>query len=802
MQAIATWVATKVVVAASAAGVSGTALSVVGVTAFYGTQLAIAAAAAAAARSLAGTPDIETAKGTLKQPMPPRIRGYGRRRLGGSFLLWEAQKNYAYDVVAVHHGRIEAVEQVWLHDNVLSFVGGGTSGWVQGSPVYGGGDNDLIHIETRLGAETETAYSAIVAALGPSGIWTEDCRGDGIATIGADYHHAKKENLLADFPNGNTPQWGITGRLSPVWDPRDPAQSRTDPSTWTASANLALQLLDFMWNAPGGMRVDYEAEIAPQLAGWKEEADICDEAVPLKAGGTEPRYWGSGFYALPGDPQDTLDKMLAACDGRVLRDEFGVWRLWVGKVRGPTVWLTDEDIADYDVQGDAAAFDVANEIVPTFVSEAHGWSMIEATPWRVEAEVLARGAAHTTPLPLEWCNSASMSRRLAKREWFRQQAEIRGTLVGRLSAARALGHRWIGVSCADLELENAWLEVQKGGRISFARAAVDLPFSLVDPAVDAWDAATEEDASGTAPDRPDVGTFDPPVLTSATPFAESLGGAEGVRLALVGSGPDREDLTWYVRTRATGDDTFQVTQVTDEAPGTPFEGESGFVPAVASLEVGIGYETGGSTLRWSAALTIDTTLPTSQPAPTLFSAGGTAGVVSLSARTPVNPEAAEVEFLSTSGATFASPTLRATAPVTALGAIVEAEATLSGANYWWARAVHEDGVTKSDPVGPIQVVETMSPPTGLSIVSGGGRTIHWTTPDVPNFDHVKLFWKAATGDHLFAGSTYLSAAGALAEAPNTADSYYWSAGGTYDIWVVAYNADETASAVSATYVTG
>lgn len=698
-QAIAQWVATKVVIAASTV-VTGNALSVVAAVAYYGTQIAVTAAIAAGVGALAGgTPDTETAKGSLKQPMPPRMRGYGRRRLGGAYLLWEAQGNKACDVIAWHSaGRVVGpVEQVWLHDNVVALTGGN---FVVGSPDYGGGASDLIHVETRLGLDTETPYAGIIAAL--PGVWTEDHRADGIATLGADYRHAKKENLLADFPNGD-PRWSVTAWLSPVWDPRDESQTREDDSNHRAESNLALQIMDFCCR-PDGMAMDYATEIAPALEHWKGEADICDEAIPLKAGGTEPRYWGSGYYALPDDPQNTLDKMLAACDGRLLRDEFGVWRLWVGKVRTPTVWLTDEDIADYDIQGDAAAFDAVNELVPSFVSEAHKWTMIEATPWRDEADIALRGRVLSSSLPLEWVNSASLARRLAKRESARQLTPLRGALVGKLSCIRALGHRWIGVDLPDLDMMQTVIECEKGGKTAFSRAAVDLPFSVANPDVDEWDPETEEDGSGTAPDRPEFEDLDPPVLLSATPFADSLGETNGVRLSLMGSGPDRDDLTWYVRWRVAGDISFLVSEVTDEAPGSPFAGESGFVAAAASLEIGIGFETGGSTLKWSDALTINTTVQATTPPPTDLTVEASGQEVAVSWRYP------QTAFGSVQVRRNTADDYEGAVDVGGLltGGLGQVESLtdegLAFGRYWyWVTAFAADD-TPSDPAGPVEVM--------------------------------------------------------------------------------------------------
>lgn len=622
------WVAGKVAGALISAGVSGKALALAGAAAAVGTQAALYAGSLYASQALAGgAPDPESVKGSLKQPIPPRIRGYGRRRMGGAYMLWEAKENYAYDVLAIHHGRIEAIEQVWIHDQVASFVGGGASGWVEGSPDYGGGNDDLIHIETRLGLATETAYSAIVAALGGAGIWTSSHRLDGIVSLGADYHHAKKENLTEDFPNG-PPTFGITGRLSPVWDPRDGDQDPGDPNApydpdwgWTASSNLALQILDFCRRVDG-MAMDYATEIAPALEHWKGEADICDEAVPLKAGGTEPRYWGSGYYALPGEPQEMLNQMLAACDGRLLRDEYGVWRLWVGKVREPTVHLTDEDVADYDVTADAAAFDVVNELVPAYVSEAHKWTMVEAPPWTDAGDAELRGRVLTQPFPLPHVNSRTLSRRLAKRESRRLLTPVRGALVGHLSAARALGQRWIRIDVPDLDMEGVLVELESGGRTSFARAAVDLPFFVVDPAIDEWDPDTEEDGSTGAPGRPGVDLRPAPTIDDVTPFQDAIGDALGVRLAILGEGPSRADLTWFVGWRVVGDASWSEAVHTDSLIGAPLALETGFVPAVAALEVRIAYQTGGGYMSaWSAVETLDTR-PAAPPIASLNFLGG------------------------------------------------------------------------------------------------------------------------------------------------------------------------------------
>lgn len=708
MAFVAAWVATAVTSAVGATGVVGTAVYA---TAYTATSLAIAAGANALVQAAVGTPDIESAKGSLKQAIPPRVRGYGRRRIGGYYVLWAAKANYAYDVIALHHGRIEAVEQVWLHDKIVSLTGGR---WVVGSPEYGGGNSDLIHVDWRLGLATETAYAPMVAALSGSGLWTTNHRGDEIASLGADYHHGKRENLLDDFQQGD-PKWSVTARLSPVWDPRDESQDMGDPGApyqdawgWTASGNIAQQILDFCRH-PDGMAMDYETEIAPALAHWMGEMDICDEEIPLAGGGTEPRYHGSIYFALADDPQNTLDKLLAACDGRLIRDAEGVTRLWVGKYREPTVWLTDDDFADYDIEGDAAAFDAANEIVPSFVSEGHKWSLIEATPWRNEDDIALRNKVMSKPLVLEAVNSAPHARRLAKRESRRQLAPLRGSLVGRLSCIRAIGQRWVGIDLADLELEAFVVEIEKGGVTSFANRTVTLPFAAADATADAWNPETDEDGSGDTPTAPPVEVTDPPTIDTVTVFADLVApGVEGFRLHVEGTGPDRDDLTWNIRWRVTGSTSWTTAEVTDVAAGAGFEGDSGFVVADADLDVQIGFVTGGGTVLWSATESVSTASGAPSPATLLDATPGDPGEAVVTWRNSIsgNFDRARV-WAAASGTAFGSATDVSGEVYGSPGGLATFTVALlsAGAKDIWVTCEDAAGLA-SAPVGPATVTVT------------------------------------------------------------------------------------------------
>lgn len=695
MPQVAAFVASAAASAVSSAGGSIAVSQAVGAAVYAGTTVAISAGASALSQALMGQPpSAESGKTSLKQTIPARVRGYGRRRIGGPYMLWAAKANYAYDVVALHHGRIEAIEQVWINDVPVNRTGGG---WVIGGGEAGGGNNDLIHVDVRLGAATETAYSAIVTALGGAGVWTASHRGDGIASLGADYHHAKKENLAKDFPFGD-PKWSVTARLSPIWDPRD--------DTVSAKANAALVIMDFLTH-PEGMNEDYETTVAPALAHWMGEADICDEAIPQRAGGTAPRYEASGFYGLTEDPQDTLTKMLAACDGRLVRDAAGVWMLWVGKYRAPTVFLTADDIADYSVSGDDPEYEVINELIPSYVSEPHKWSLVATDAWRSDSDVELRGAVEPKPFALDWVSGPggnSQARRLAKREMSRQRAALRGRIDGKLSCVRVLGQRWIGIDLSDLDLPEAVIELEKGGRTSFSGGRVELPFVLADPNADAWNAATEEGLGPQVGEAVAPEALEAPEITAVEHFFD--GGL--ARLRVTAMAVLRDDLTWSLRWRTASASSWVEAIVSDVDPGAPVVLESGAVPTDIEIEVQVAFLTGGGSLSpWSGAADIVTSSAAEAPGyPTEFAVTGGVGSASLNCRAPTSANLGTLRYYRGSSTVFSAATALGSPVSPALGSTVPATDTVAaGVWHYWVQAFSTTGVP-SGPVGPITVTVT------------------------------------------------------------------------------------------------
>ena len=58
----------------------------------------------------------------IKQAIPVRQRGYWINRISGPYMLFLAGGGDSQDVLALHHGRIEAITQVYMHDTAVAVV--------------------------------------------------------------------------------------------------------------------------------------------------------------------------------------------------------------------------------------------------------------------------------------------------------------------------------------------------------------------------------------------------------------------------------------------------------------------------------------------------------------------------------------------------------------------------------------------------------------------------------------------------------------------------------------------------------
>lgn len=474
--------------AATGLAYGGAAHAIVTATLYYGAQAALytAVSMGLSAVAQAQVPDPEGQKLPRKQARPIRVHAVGGgSRMSGAYMLREAVGNKYGAVLSVCEGRLASISAVYEHDNLVTRD---SDGWVQGMAGEQFGSGDLLRIQTRLGAPTETHYSMLTPDFGS--YWPTSSRGDGIASVGIFAQHRSRESFARHFPNGE-PSVSIVG--TPVcYDWRDGTQSRTDPASWKACSNPVVWLVFVEWYRHGR---SWDRCIAPVLDDLTDEADYCDEVV-TRNGVTEARYRCAGNYPVNTEPQAVREALLATFDGWLSIDGRGRMIVKSGRYVEPTFVLTGEHIQGYSWRAFQTDEEACNALVVSFVDPTKDYTEVEAGTYRDEDDITARGIERSEPLQLPWCPSGQQAMELARRKMTRLTAERRGQVRTGIYGLNGLGKRYIRVQNPELQsMADVVLEVMNV-ELDLANAQVVFDVIKADTEIDAGEAP--------APDVPEV----------------------------------------------------------------------------------------------------------------------------------------------------------------------------------------------------------------------------------------------------------------------------------------------------------
>lgn len=476
------------------------------------------------------------AQATLNQSSGPRIRGYGRGKLGGTRAFFDSYSGTLYQIVMAHHGKIDAFEQFFVGDLAVTLS---STGQVLTSPLY-----PYVWIVAQDGATDQVAQPLMVANWFVT--WTSAHRLRGIANWLVLFGSPPTENFQLVYPESyNTPVTCIC-RMSRVWDPRDPTQDPDDEATWKWSDTAALCILDYLRHPDGYRRSLDDIDVPSFIA----KANIDDQLIPLAAGGTEKRYRIWGIYSLTDDPQDVLMKMRAASDAEFYQTPEGKVAIRGGAWQAPTVTLAGLDILGHSMEQGNNRFAAFNELKILFTSQNHDFQTVEATSWVDLVDQEMRG-----PLPsdlhLDMVPSASQARRLAKIHIAKSNPAWKGTIATNLVGLNALGERSIRLILPELGIDDAFFVA--GLSVLPDLTGVEISIMSISEASYTWTTA-EEGAPPAIPQdtRPD--------LTFPIPQGLVLSHATGMVTATVDD-PARDDLDLQAQIRAGAGSLWQEMQV-------------------------------------------------------------------------------------------------------------------------------------------------------------------------------------------------------------------------------------------------
>jgi hypothetical protein len=131
----------------------------------------------------------DTTETAIKTSRPPRVSAYGRSRLYGAWTMFETSSTgTSVDVFAVHDGQLDAVEQHYLADDLVTVAGG-----VVAAGADGRYEDAAVHFYTTDGSVPGAGFPAIESLL--PGIFTSDHRGDGVVAMALTGKAVKAKNF-------------------------------------------------------------------------------------------------------------------------------------------------------------------------------------------------------------------------------------------------------------------------------------------------------------------------------------------------------------------------------------------------------------------------------------------------------------------------------------------------------------------------------------------------------------------------------------------------------------------------------
>lgn len=495
----------------------------VAVYSIYSTFAAYSAAKRAekAAKRAALAAQNRAAYRNFLNPLCPRRIIYGKTRVAGPFLFLHnpSKKKIAWMIVGIASHEIESFESFWLLKDRLEVVQErgdwgqlvqinlfgslwppieeatlwsqqDTFGRVTGKfakavllwPFKGEPGQNIGKFcrEVYDPRKNKSTYEGDGIISGyekvPIGITalTEDDRFEGIAAL-----VVRTEKFSERFAQ-QSPDFAATVKGKRVYDPR------TRTTRYTANAALCIadyltNYMNFAWEA-----LDMEALI--------RAANICDELVPVKGGGYQPRYEINGVVIADQPHGEVLDMMADAMAGKILYGS-GQWRIVAGAPVEPTHMIDESMVLEeYELAIEKPTRSLPNAVRGTFFDEG-SWQPASFPSYEDAAAIEADGGVVSwmdIELPLTTSHQAAqrIARIMLRRARSRLSLSISMDLRGMLIRAGDV----LTYSAPEIGIVNQLMEVQewKLGQSSNNRAmTVQLNLADYDPAAFEWDEATD-----------------------------------------------------------------------------------------------------------------------------------------------------------------------------------------------------------------------------------------------------------------------------------------------------------------------
>jgi len=244
---------------------------------------------------------------------------YGETRVGGiiTFLHTTDENEMLHQLITIAGHEVNSIGQIYLDDIAVTVV----SNTVNDTKY-----KDVVDIYSGVGTTSGDSTLQTALQTNTDSKWTSDHKQTGRAKIYTRY------KFDSDVFSGSLPNITAIVQGKKLYDPR---------STSTAySNNSALVIRDYLTNSEYGLG---EPTARINDTNFNAQANICDENVTLRAGGTEKRYTCNGTFNTDQTPKEILSALLSSCAGK-LTYQGGQWNIYVGAYTTPTITFDESDI--------------------------------------------------------------------------------------------------------------------------------------------------------------------------------------------------------------------------------------------------------------------------------------------------------------------------------------------------------------------------------------------------------------------------------------------------------------------------
>lgn len=470
-------------------------------------------------------PKPEDGSYNLKQPVPSLSYVLGRVKKGGDYIFLEETGGTAYHIMVWAAHRINGFVQHYLHDEKVTLL---PDGRVSSPAHFVRNDNYYVGIKTRLGLQASTAYAEIVSAF-PT-IWTNDHRGDGLASVLMSCSTADQKHFLEIFPN-NMPEHSAVGDGALLYDPRkDSTQGGSgshrfnNPNTWEFSTNLALMRLWHLCHPVGG-KMPYTAMHLPD---WAHAADVCDQNVTNRSGGTEKRYHGGFWFRANNDPVEVGRIMDEAAELIVYERSDGKIGVHAGEYVAPDITISDKNAYSIRVDKNKRRAATVLAVRGRWVNPANDYNTEDAAIFGDPYGVVDDSTERTKTFDNQAIQSHNHCQRKQKLTFIRANAR-KVAIVADYTAENLRNipyRRFVTVHYPRRGLVNAVVEVTSSVTIDLRNMRLSFSGIVVTPNLYDFDASIEEGEPGEiAQPAPDTGVPVPENFSASVQTEVVSGGA-------------------------------------------------------------------------------------------------------------------------------------------------------------------------------------------------------------------------------------------------------------------------------------